>query len=337
MPGFFNTRLLVAALAALAPLVAGQEDDPSEQPEFAGWYIHPGGATTEAINCWGFGLAATDLAWTTTDSYATCCPERGGRACHAMTECDGQTGRDVRGSTVDCAALGSDVQCQTMTVFEDEAENSAHTQYFCAQAWLANSVYRTLDVTTTTSSSSSSSATSSSQFPSSTSQSSIFTSGTPSPSRSQSTAPSSTSGADNANQSGGPDPAEKSSSKAWIAGAVIGPVVAVIVIAAIAFWLGKRSARSKMDAAAAAPLQPDQYHQQGPGSVAAAAAPASSYGGSPQQQQYAAEPVAYKPYDAAQQQWNNPSPQNTSAWGPPPPQQHHAELYGQQPKEMPAP
>ncbi|KAJ5475939.1 hypothetical protein N7475_001668 [Penicillium sp. IBT 31633x] len=170
--------------------------------------------------------ALTDPAtWTTSGNYARGCATSG--PCGYATDCQSNSITYDDGKTSFCNV------CRTMTIFQTApyATPSA-SNIFCAENWVAFTVFRELPATTTSSDSSTitTSAASSSRTVLSTTTSSETLSTTPS------TAATATR---TAQASGLPTTTETSgsSSKAWIAGVVVGPVVGVALIAAIVGWL----------------------------------------------------------------------------------------------------
>ncbi|KAJ5174273.1 uncharacterized protein N7482_000150 [Penicillium canariense] len=108
-----------------------------------------------------------------------------------------------------------------MTIFQTSPYGTpTATNIFCAEVWSAFSLYRELPVSTTSSSSSSSSTAST-------------VSSTQSQTRTSSSIPSQTSASTTSTS-------ESNSSKAWIAGAVVGPVAGVAVIAGLAWFMFRR-------------------------------------------------------------------------------------------------
>ncbi|KAJ6123901.1 hypothetical protein N7471_011218 [Penicillium samsonianum] len=170
---------------------------------FMGWYLGP--SATEAM---------TDAhTWTTSGNYAVGCD---GTSCRFATNCNNNQITYDDGATGSCDSA----TCVTMTIFQTfpYATPSA-SNIFCGFHWEANTIYRELQATTTTESTSSP---------------------TPSTTTSQ-RSPTATTGLakdSQASQSPTPTvaPTTTSSSKAWIAGAVIGPLAGVAIIAALVFW-----------------------------------------------------------------------------------------------------
>ncbi|KAJ5455015.1 hypothetical protein N7530_002355 [Penicillium desertorum] len=115
--------------------------------------------------------------------------------------------------------------CALMTIYESATTDPAIVDYFCwdtDSSWTADTIFRTTDPATATPRTSVTPLT-----PTATPRTAV----TPTPASSGDTAPGS----------------ESSGSKAWIAGAVVGPVTGCGVIAALAFWFIRRSRPKKED------------------------------------------------------------------------------------------
>ncbi|KAJ5106623.1 hypothetical protein N7456_003298 [Penicillium angulare] len=193
------TNTIIWSLGALGETTAVNTTQENETG-FIGWYLGP--STTQAM---------TDpLTWTTSGSYARGCSATG--PCAYATDCVGNSITYDNGETSSCNI------CRTMTIFQSEpyATPSA-SNLFCAEAWVAFTVFRELPASKTSSESSSST---SSAISRTTTLSTAAATATPS-------------------STDTPATTEKphSSSKAWIAGAVVGPVVGVAPIAALGWFL----------------------------------------------------------------------------------------------------
>lgn len=122
-----------------------------------------------------------------------------------------------------------DNSCITQTIYQTFPTIDPLTNYFCADAWDAFTVYRTIPVTTSSSSSSTSSSSSSTPSQTSTPTSTSSTSST-TPSQTQTSVPT------------------PSSSKAWIAGPVIGVLALIALIAFVLWFLRRRRQRANNNA-----------------------------------------------------------------------------------------
>ncbi|KAJ8116254.1 hypothetical protein OPT61_g2280 [Boeremia exigua] len=184
---------------------------------FQGWYINPE-SSLEVISC------ETGSSLFTTSTYAVCCAI--GRSCSSLwTTCAGTN--PVGFSTASC---GSGLFCQTMSIFDQFPIDGAsfREQIICGgDNWAAASIYRTVNLPLTTTVLST--ITESSSPASSTAPSTANTAepGSSSPSVSSPTASAGTSAT---------PPAGSSPSRAWIAGAVVGPIVAIAIIGVL-LWL----------------------------------------------------------------------------------------------------
>ncbi|OAA70976.1 hypothetical protein LEL_09567 [Akanthomyces lecanii RCEF 1005] len=199
-------------------------------PNFEGWYIHPDG-TTEALTC-------PQGTFTTSGTYAVCCDK---------TKCPMPTACHDNIISYDNHAVGScqgSAVCQTMSIMSAPgAKADVTSSIFCAQYWFAIQAYR--DTVPVTSTSATKTKTSPSTGSTPTSNSASMTTSLSSSSTTPSTAGSS--GATSPTST--PEPSSGSSSKAWVAGAVVGPVAGLALIG-FAFWfLRRRSAKKKVSAA----------------------------------------------------------------------------------------
>ncbi|XPS76708.1 hypothetical protein M3J09_008755 [Ascochyta lentis] len=177
--------------------------------KFIGYYVAPD--STEAL------LAGN--SWVTSGTYAGDCATSG--KCVIATRCVGDTLYYDNDSSTKCGAA----TCVKMTIFaaSPNITPSAYN-YRCRSNWLANTVYRELAAATTSSSLTTSSASS------------------PSPTG-QSSTPSNT----NVSTSATSTPESAPASKVWIAGAVIGPIVGIALIAAALFWRRRRSNKNNAE------------------------------------------------------------------------------------------
>ncbi|KAF2129297.1 hypothetical protein P153DRAFT_385513 [Dothidotthia symphoricarpi CBS 119687] len=179
---------------------------------FIGYYVAPD--SLEPL------LAGT--SWTTSGTIAGDCKVSGN--CPLTTECVDGTAFLNNGATAVCAGGAT---CADMTIFATSPNilPSAHN-IACRLAWSANTVYRNLAVTT----SSSRIVTSSTSSPTPTASASTSSSTSTISSVSVSATPTSTSPA-----------APTSQSKAWIAGAVIGPIIGIVLIVGAIFWWRRKN------------------------------------------------------------------------------------------------
>ena len=141
--------------------------------------------------------------------------------CDVFTECKGTQIINMDGFTSICE-IGD--ACRSMRIFDYSADttdqSAALTYYFCWTDWPAETVYRNLGVATITTAEPADIKTTSTVNPMSTATSDVP-----------------------------PSPAvepEAPSSNAWIAGAVVGPI-AVVALIAVAFWYGRRQGSPMKD------------------------------------------------------------------------------------------
>ncbi|ATY65982.1 hypothetical protein A9K55_001822 [Cordyceps militaris] len=215
----------------------------TDSPKFEGWYIHPDG-TTEALTC-------PQGTFTVSGKFAACC---GQSKCAIATTC-----KDNK-LTYDNFAIGScpgSAVCQTMSVMAAPGATDVTSSIFCAQYWYAIEAYRdTVPVTTasaTTTSSSSSTSASTGSTPTSNTASS-----TTDPS--SSTAPLGTTAP--TRPAASPDPSTGgSASKAWIAGAVVGALAGLALLAFAIWFLRRRAQKKRLAAAANAPQEIGGYER----------------------------------------------------------------------------
>ncbi|TQV94979.1 hypothetical protein IF1G_05966 [Cordyceps javanica] len=199
-------------------------------PNFEGWYIHP---DAEPLTC-------PQGTFTTSGPYAVCCDK---------TKCPMPTACHDNKISYDNFAVGAcpgSAVCQTMSIMSAPgAKGDVTSSIFCAQYWYALEAYRDTVPVTTSSATKTSTSASTGSTPTSNSASrtgSVSTTGSSSSAGSSgTTSPTST-----------PEPsAGGSSSKAWIAGAVVGPVAGLALLG-FAFWfLRRRGAQKKKNVNAA--------------------------------------------------------------------------------------
>ncbi|KAH6851340.1 hypothetical protein B0I37DRAFT_133726 [Chaetomium sp. MPI-CAGE-AT-0009] len=159
---------------------------------------------------------------TTHSTWAACCVA--GENCQFFTACNAGTATRIDGSTYVCA--NNIPNCYTMTIYQSYPSAAlSWSAIGCVQPGFdASTVYREIVVGTTTTAplgSSTGTGTTPSAVPST---------------------PVETGARESANASQPDSP----TSQAWIAGAVIGPVVAVALVAFLAFWLGRRKGRKEV-------------------------------------------------------------------------------------------
>ncbi|KAJ5811152.1 hypothetical protein N7447_010668, partial [Penicillium robsamsonii] len=220
------------------------EFDTSIQSEtgFMGWYLGPENSKNtlysksfskvslviNVINLDFTAEAMTDpKTWTTSGNYAAGC---NGNSCRFATNCANNN------ITYDDGLIGScgSATCVTMTIFQTfpYATPSA-SNIFCGFRWKANTIYRELEATTTESST----APPSSPTPSTTTlRTGQFPTTTPAPTKPISTTGSSVSQSPTSTAA----TTTTSSSKAWIAGVVVGPIAGIALIAGLIFWWNYR-------------------------------------------------------------------------------------------------
>ncbi|KAK1751449.1 hypothetical protein QBC47DRAFT_391839 [Echria macrotheca] len=197
------------SLSWLASLALAQKLT-STPANFRGFQLYANGAV-ETITC------SDSATFYTSSTYGACCYP--GTRCNFATECEGGTAYQIFGGSYTCSSAYPN--CYTMTIYDKSpSASSSWLMRGCATNWSAFTIYR--EVVTTSSQSSTIAPTTgptvSKQTPSATPTSANPTS-----------RPSETS-----------EPAAAGASQAWIAGAVIGPVVAVAGLGFLAFWLGMK-------------------------------------------------------------------------------------------------
>ncbi|KAJ5593721.1 hypothetical protein N7537_010625 [Penicillium hordei] len=152
----------------------------------------------------------TYFSW---NRYGRCCTSSTDAGCTLPTACHDNSvyfiGVGGLGTVTKPFSCATDSTCVAMTIYESATTNTPVVDYFCYQKehpWTASTIFRTTELATAT----------------------------PRTSVTPSTATPTSSG-DAAQDS------ESSGSKAWIAGAVVGPVAACAIIASLASWLMRRS------------------------------------------------------------------------------------------------
>ncbi|KAM0664676.1 hypothetical protein ACQRIT_000266 [Beauveria bassiana] len=199
-------------------------------PNFEGWYIHPDG-TTEALTC-------PQGTFTTSGSYAACCDK---------TKCPMPTACHDNKISYDNFAVGAcqgSAVCQTMSIMSAPgAKSDVTSSIFCAQYWYALEAYRDTVPVTTSSATKTTASASTGSTPTSNSASKTT-------SRNTTITPSPTGSSGATSPAASPEAPSGGSSKAWIAGAVVGPVVGLALVG-FAFWfLRRRRTAKKKDAGA---------------------------------------------------------------------------------------
>ncbi|KAF2754389.1 hypothetical protein EJ05DRAFT_479381 [Pseudovirgaria hyperparasitica] len=191
-------------------------NDPESRPDFVGWYQTE---TDQAQYC------DADQTWTSSGNYGHCCATTSS-SCAPRLLCQSQTLMlDAAGVTWTCP---SSLQCGTVTVFDQWPKSNAKSNVVCAnENWSAWTMYRHISTTD--------------------SSSAPNTIGAGTLSEGQAAPLSQPSGTAFPNDNS--DTTTSSDSKAWIAGAVIGPIFGLALIGGIAFllWRRKRNASSPIE------------------------------------------------------------------------------------------
>ncbi|KAM0818177.1 hypothetical protein AB5N19_03986 [Seiridium cardinale] len=202
---------------------------------FIGYYVKP--TTVDRLTAGG------GKAWVTSASYAADCTDSA--SCLFPVGCGSNSLTYGNGDVQDC---GSQASCVAFTIFQTSPYGlPSAMNYGCRAAWSAYTVYRanpaTAAVTSTTMSTQKTSEVSTTAAP-------LTTAAT----QSQTAMPT-------------PDPSASSTSesKAWIAGAVIGPIVGLAIIALIVWFLMRKKRRDKgrSEATAMPPTYTDHGGQYG--------------------------------------------------------------------------
>ncbi|KAK0738639.1 hypothetical protein B0T18DRAFT_492566 [Schizothecium vesticola] len=198
---------VLAHLATLAHLAAADATykfvTEPTPTNFQGFY--PDGPKTERIDC------ASTESFSTWSQWAACCKTN--EACGFISRCSAGIVTEPNGKTGICPT--SLANCYTMTIFASYPYASqSWLQMGCARDFSASKVYREIVPTAPTTSS-------------------------------PSTRPATTGAAATTPPSptNTPAPPPAAASQAWIAGAVIGVVVAVAALGFLAFWFGRRRGR----------------------------------------------------------------------------------------------
>ncbi|PMD53037.1 uncharacterized protein K444DRAFT_635945 [Hyaloscypha bicolor E] len=210
-----DTFRVLTRLIAAAVLMSGANalSITTQPPWFQGYWIE-NDLTTSTLSC------ATSETFLTYLHYATCCDTAlvATGLCLPATECLGHILTKQGGSTSNC---GSSYSCATIDIFQTSPVGGQIpiTNVVCATGWSAYTIFQDLPTTTSTSSSS-----------------------TPTASSVTSTTPFSKGSSPAATPT--PTPTPHSSSKAWVAGAVIGPLAITIALGVFGFWIGRRRAKA---------------------------------------------------------------------------------------------
>ncbi|OAA34282.1 hypothetical protein NOR_08565 [Metarhizium rileyi] len=199
-----------------------------DNPRFMAWSIQTTAATTTSFAI----LCPASYSYVSSGSYGACCNSD---PCIMGTKCVSNTIYKADGKTTDCNIYDEASTCTTVKVF---AEYPAGTQAsvsnmdcFLASVPL-NTVYRRIDAlsTTTTTTAASSSRT---VAPA------LVTPALPGTARVETGTPT---------QTGAPQPVP-AESKAWMAGAVIGPVALVLALVIVGIFCFRRFVARRRDAA----------------------------------------------------------------------------------------
>lgn len=261
-----------------APILQRQND-----AAFMGYYSTDG--TWSSLDC------NPGLTWYQSGNYAQCCPTTVA-SCIAPTGCiSGSQIYPWSGgvTTVACTSNYNNIAwsvCNTIFIYENTADSNPHTDIVCGNSAVDWSYYRQIPTSATSSSESSTT-------PSSTNSSPTATSTSPAPS-----------------------PSTKKS-QAWIAGAVIGPLIGFALLGALLFFLLR-----KKETPAPAP-QPQQATDYKPGAAAYQQSAASpQYLPQNQYPQQGYQPGSPNPMTPAPQYQHTPV-------GSPPPQEIQSSQYTQ--------
>ncbi|KAH6627391.1 hypothetical protein F5144DRAFT_548854 [Chaetomium tenue] len=188
---------------------------------FQGLYLNPTApAAIETISC------DTSSIFALSSTFAGCCSIGGN--CNFPTACTKGTPTNRFGGRWSC---GLDRECYTMTVYDAySAASESWLVYNCAKSWSASTIYRNVPGWMTTSPPPS-------EGPEPTGSTGMTTATTPG-------GPPAAITSDGGGGGEQPGEAETSSSRAWIAGAVIGAVVGAAGVGTLGFWLGRRRRRA---------------------------------------------------------------------------------------------
>ncbi|CRK13429.1 hypothetical protein BN1723_010012 [Verticillium longisporum] len=212
--------------------------DDSDDPQFIGYFLD--GPATERLTL------SSGTSWSSSSTIAGECSTS---PCVLAVDC---TNNILTLANNDKRTCAESFACETMTIYETYPFGKPSAKnYKCRLGWSAHTIYRAFAEETTTSL----------EPPAPTDVPSV----TPSPNRSTTpdTDPQTSSVASAETQEANFDQGETSGSKAWIAGAVAGPIVGLAVLAFV-FWLGMRHQRRKKvpaDEAAAAGDKPRELHE----------------------------------------------------------------------------
>ena len=168
----------------------------------------------------------------TSGNYAACCDKA---KCPIPTACNNNK---MSYDNFAVNACGESASCQTMSIRSAPGDTGdVTTSLLCAQYWYALEVYRDTVPVTTVSPTKTSTSASAGSTPTSTSASM-----TTSPSAT--TGAASSSGASSSPSSAADGSSGGSTSKAWIAGAVVGPLAGLALIG-VGLWLFRRNSQKK--------------------------------------------------------------------------------------------
>ncbi|VUC36424.1 unnamed protein product [Clonostachys rosea] len=202
--------------------------------KFMGYFIN--GLTTEKL----MAPSSFDV-WSTVGTVAGGC-ETAKPMCEINIGC--QDGTLTRTDNVHTLCTSSQV-CQTMTIYQNSPSGGPTIKhFFCANVWPAKTVYRDLrqaaTTTTSSSSASSSAASASREFPE---NSLAIETSTQATSMSTTQASSTSSVPTESADASGASSKSTVDQKAWIAGPVLGGLIALALFAGGMFWWGRRSRR----------------------------------------------------------------------------------------------
>jgi cobalamin biosynthesis Mg chelatase CobN len=204
----------VLAAAALVFPTSVLAVSPDQEPYFMGWYMAPD--STEAINC------ATDMVHTTLSAdrnYGACCKSNG-KNCRIATACYGTTVLYNDDTTEDCQN-GS--YCMSFSILESFPNGTpSAVQLWCNTYWRAHTVYKQLPEVAAAAT-----VTKTRTIVSTVTPASAPACATGAVVTETSTVSAAGSEADTTGDSEGDKKGAAASSKAWIAGAVVGPVAAL--------------------------------------------------------------------------------------------------------------
>ncbi|KAK4039410.1 hypothetical protein C8A01DRAFT_36620 [Parachaetomium inaequale] len=216
----FTCLALLQCLASSG--VLAQTPAPDGPANFQGIYLNPTGAV-ETLNCDASSVFALS------STFAGCC--KIGLNCNFPTACARGQPTNRKGGKWSC---GQDRACYTMTVYAAYPDPTVSATeswvvHNCAKSWSASTIYRSVPSSLTTGMAGSASSSSSSTVD--------FFSSTTEASTTEARAGEITAPADP------PEEVESQPSKAWIAGVVIGCLVAGAVLGGLGFWFVRRRKR----------------------------------------------------------------------------------------------